>query len=1085
MAGLGRLNGWPPQRPGLAVRVVVWAVLVAVAAVGFDRQALAWSARKEVPPPGHHAKPHKPKPGPLPAPPPSLDPHATPQPSQWSAELLGRPDPLDIRVDAALRPGAKPDLKLVLRLLQEAVSARETALAARLAEPILADAHPALAVLVDAAQAVGSESGLARRMWQRAYDAGAKHPQLGRVIAEGLTDALLAAADPDAALKIVQAALLRTPAGLRRGLYERWAAIARLQGDVGRVALDLQDRADAEALVVAAQLQAEAGDDEVALGTLQTAWRRFPGHRALQAALLQLLVRLGHRAALRGVIDQVVRLAPADPSPYLVLLDALVAARDTIACRALIDELVKRYPRNDVLLEALVDREQRIGQEGARIRALYEQLLAVAPHEAQYIEAFAEWLLGRGRDKEAYEVLAKLGTDTHKLQGLYKQAELLIGHRLIKPATLVVARLAQLAPTDPKVIRLQAQLAEMQDLFALAERHWAVLAVLPEPPTPAARKQAADARHALVALLRRAHELTNRALMLRTTLLAGSPSRATALLYLDIAAQVEEESAAETAAWVGLAQQLLAQFGDDPEILAALAAGYVQRELAEAALQVAAKLQHFDPDVAEPLLQQLLEGALARRQPGLAARAEALLAVPNHGTVSQGVLLRLGDVHLRYGDAAGAAQLYRQAAVGRSDNRAAVRLAALFRQIGQPAAEEAALREVVQRGQDPDELDVAGQRLVTVAMIRDKAADLVRWFDAITPQHPRRDAMARLRSAAYDAWLRSGALLDRSTGTAPAPGPLGEALSSSDLGQQIRALRQMAAAKRLLPAAAARQLGQSGNPAVRRDVALALGAAGSVGGATAEAAAELLRDLMIDGVDNDEDVKTAQLLALANLPPVPGLDPVLDRSGAGPWHALNLLLVGIHGTPALASMLVRGREAVSPHGLLAMGAMLGRGEAGPELAELRAALLDAVQRMGTGSPDLPRGAATLWALRASNHAQAAAQLVRVAIQTENGALRRMALNLLGTVQAPKLTLELPPVGRAEVLHELRANAVRAILAPWLQADAALVRRAAQLHQGLFAAQWQAEGRAGQARQAAWCADLAVDDAPTLGLLGCR
>ncbi len=1037
--------------------------------------AWAWSARKP-------AAPVKGSPKPVPSRAPRLRVHSGAQPParRDNADVASaRPDPLDLRVDAALA-AKKPDQRVLLRLLREAVAGRETDLAARLAQPLLADPKVGLALLVDAAQVVGSESGLALRMWQRAWALGARRLQLGGVIAQGLADALLAAGDPQGAHQVVTEALGRMGKGLRRGLYDRMAAIARLQGRVPEVADQLVDLDDADALVVAAGLQGEAGDDDRALETLQRAWRRYPGHRALQAALMQLLVRMGHRPELRTVVDQVVRLAPADPMPYLALLDAHIAARDAIAGRALIDELAGRYRRHDTLLEALVDREQRIGQEGARIRALYEQLLAAAPHEPQYIEAFAEWLLGRGRDKEAYLVLAKLGQDPRKWQGLFKQAELLLGHRLAKPAATVVARLVELAPADPKVIKLQAQLAELQEQFAIALRHWSVLAQLGPEPTASDRKRAADARHALVALLRRTHELEPRRATLQATLLAGTPDLAAGLLYFDLVGQLDSEPASDTAAWLAVTKLMTDKFSGDAEVLAAAMAGYLQRDQTEAALAMGGRLQASDADVAEPLLQQLLEGALARQQPALATRAEALLARPVRGVVGQSVLLRLGDLHLRYGDADGAAELYRRAAAGRSDNRAAVRLAALFRQIGQPAAEEAALREVVQRGSDSDELEAAGQRLVTVATVRGKCGDLVRWLDAIAPQHPRKDAVARLRSAAYDAYLRGGTVDERTAGPAPAPGPLGEALSSADLALQIRALRQMAAARRLLPAAAARQLGLSANPAVRRDVALALGAAGGT------AAAELLRDIMIEGTDNDDDVRTAQLLALANLPNVPGIDPLLDRGMTRGGDALALLVVGIHGSPALASLLVARREGGSAATLLATGALLGRGESGPELQEVRTTLLDAVARIGSGNNDLPRAAATLWALRASNHARTAQELARVAVQTDNAALRRVALNLLGSKQAPQLLLDLPPVGRTEMLREIKVSAERAVLAPWIQAVPELVRIAATLHGPLLAALWQAQGTDADAhsRRAAWCDQLQAIDSQAATLLQC-
>ena len=987
----------------------------------------------------------------------------------------GSPAPeqgLDARVDAALsvRPLSP---RTLVPLLRQAVAAREVALVGRIASALEHEASPSIDQLIAAAQALGSDHPATRRLWQRAWQGVGRKGLFAGVIAEGLADTLLASGKADEAHTVVVEALGRARAGQRRGLYDRLAAIARLRHEVAETATDLAGRKDPDALVVAAALHSESGGDEAALETLDRAWRGYPGHRAVQGALVQLLVRLGRREELRTVLDQVVRLAPADPMPYVALLDAHIAARDAYSARKLIDELAGRYPRHDILLEALVDREQRLGDEGARIRKLYERLLAAAPQQIPYAEAFAEWLLSRGRSEEAMDLLAKSAGRGNSAQSELRQAQVLIGHRMAKAARGVVDKLAARLSDDPQVIRLQAQLAELEGRSRVAEQHWLQLTRLGSDPSPADRKRAADARQAYVALLRREHALAARRTALQREVTAGEPELASALVFMDVAAHDEDETLPDGAAWTAVAEACLRRWPMDAEVLMMVATGLLRRDRVDAATEAALRLQAREPDAAEPLLQQLLDHALARGQSSVASSIEAAM-LNRGGTPSVSSLLRLGDLHLRYGDATGAVELYRRAAAQRADTRATARLAALYRQTGEPALEESALRDIVQRSLDPDELDTAGQRLVTVALVRGQTAELVRWLDAIAPQHARRDAVARLRSAAYDTWLRAQAALDQAAGrTAPSPGALGEALGSGDLGQQIRALRHHAAARRLLPAAQARQLVQSSNPAIRRDVALALGAVGTA------AATEILRDILFEGMDPDEEVRVAQLLALANLPAVTGLDPVLDRVHSRADRSLEVLLVGVHGSPALhqALLAAHGRDGrdTSLAALLAMGAMAGRNRTAPETDALLRVLLQEVAQLDTAPPDVARALCALWALRASGHSGCSELLLRIAVATPNLTVRAAALNLLATATAPALALPLPQIGQHDDVRELKAASMQRTLSPWARQDPAAVARVLTTHAAGLSAQIE-RMRAGRPseRQAVtqFCADIA-------------
>lgn len=993
---------------------LAWGLVVALALVLLSPvPALAWSARK---PPQHTGTAKRPAAG--------------AQPSRQRNPPGAPPASLQARC-AEATDRAKPRAAELTAVLRDALAAREMACARAVVERLGAASAP-LAILVDAAQLLGTDA-LALPLWTKAWQVVPAGSELVRQIGEGYADALLAAGDVATARSVVDSALRRTRVGSRRGLLDRRATIARLQGEVADVVEALGKLSDPDAQVVVAQLMAEEGRDDDAAGVLRQAWKRYPGHRALQAAWTQLLQRLGLREELRAVVDQVVRLAPADPLPYLSVLDAHVAARDARAARDLIDELIRRFPRHDVLIEALVDREQRMGDDRVRIRRLFDLLLAAGRDQPSYVEAYAEWLLGHGDSRGAQAVLARLGAKGDSaLEGLVRQAQLLLGHHLVVEAQAVVGQAMALAPADPRVVRLRAQLADQQKKPEEAEQLWLGLTKLGSSPSVADRRRAADARQALLALYRRKDSGAQRLKALAGELAVGEPTLGLALLVLELAAQLDDVRSDRDEAFAALTDRLRGKLGPDPELLAAIAAAMLARDQDGPAVAALVELRKVDPDAALGLLQQTLDRALARGRRDLAEQIEAAMA---QGAQSAAALLRQGELHLRYGDVAGATALFKRSAQsdGR-DTRATAKLAELFRRAGQAEEEEAALRDIVMRSADADELETAGQRLITVALARGTSADLVRWLDAVAPQHPRREVLARFRSSAWDVWLRTAPLdaaLGRG-GRAPPPAGVTDSLGSGDLALQIRALREISVAHRSIAPALARTLLQHSNLVLRRDTALAMGGCGSA------SAAEVLRDVMSEGADRDEDVVTAQLLALARLPEVRGLDPVLVQllnRGDPTLARLSQLVIGARGTPDTQFELMRGvqlpRRDNGAAALLALGAMVGRFAADPSLQPARAMLVDQVQRVGPGQADLLRSLAALWAIRASGLARTGQELARVAVEADNVALRRAAVILLALPQEPRIVLELPDVGDGDGLADVRERALRVVLAPIL------------------------------------------------------
>jgi tetratricopeptide (TPR) repeat protein len=973
------------------------------------------------------------------------------------------------------RPGPVPDAAQWVRKL---AAERELALAVQVAERCAADPRASAAVLLDVATSFGHghDYPVQRSLLQRAWAIGAKHGPLMAPIAEAYADALLAAGDGEAAKSVIETALDRTLRGRRRALIERYLAAARLLGDMEGALQTLRGWHDPDAAVARAKLESELGDDEAAVATLQAAWRAFPGHRALQAAWLATLQRLDERTELAKVVADVVRLAPADPMPWLALLDAHLVARDEVAARALIDDLLRRYPHHDVLIEALVDREQRMGGDNERVRRIYQALLAAAPREPQYVEAFAEWLLQRGEDGAADAVLDRLGrTHLGEFGGLERRAQLLLSLNRNDAARKVAARMQQTRPGEPKLTRLLALLDERTGRGLDAERRWLEVAQLPPHPLPADRARAAEARQALVALYRKLALVKPRGDAIQVQLVRGPLELGPALLWFELQAQ-QEGGGAPDADWLALAGRIEGQWPQDPEVLHAVVSGLHARERPAEAMNALERLGKIDSDATEPIIVQAVEAAWQRGDTDLAHRGETLLL---HGGArsSTTVLLRLGELHLRFGDGEGAAGLFRQAAAASpTDTRATARLASLYRLTGAAADEEQALREIVARATEADELEVAGQRVLTLALAAGRSADLVRWLDSVVPQHPRRDVIERFRLSAYDAWLRT-APVDRALGiavAAPGPGPVGDALGSGDLASQVRALRQASLAKRPLPSALARQLLQSHNPVLRRDAALALGASGDAG------AARLVVEHLQGGPDGDEDVMKAALCALGDLPAAPGGDAVLASllsQRSEPWLAA-WALARSGGAVAVAELerALRGIQGQHVLTVLALGHALARHPDAPAARLAIDALIDRSPLAGASDGDAARDAGVVWALRASGTAEGREELYRVALYAARLSLRTMALALLAEREPPHLPAAQLVAGNAAGLADVRGHLVRQTLAPWLAVGGDKLRAAlAALDDDLGARLLEASHTRvdGRAWLHDWCAAVAA------------
>ncbi len=965
-----------------------------------------------------------------------------------AATSAGAPGSLAARVHAALKPPLR--VRTLLPLIREAVAAREIPVAVQLAEAVAAAPRVAPADLVDVASALGTGQPLPVQLalWRRAHRSGGVSPWLRDVVEEGLSDALLAASQLDEAHTVLLAALRRRKAGERGPIVERLVAWARVKGQVDEVRDALLRLRDPDAAIHAATLVAELDGDEAGVAVLRDAFRTFPGHRKLAGALLDALARAGARDELEQVIEKVVALAPTEAMPWLRLVDAHIAVRDHAAARKLIDRLAQRFRHDDALLEALIDREQRIGDEATRIAALYEALLRAAPKNVGYIEAYGEWLLLRshGRVGEALAVLRRLESLPHgRYEGKRRIAAMLAAHGHHAEARGLLAELEREFP-DRRATRKAMAVLDDADRSRDATPQWLALCQIPDDADPELRRDIAEARRSLISLWRRRSQLAIRLRELGARLAAGHATLADSLILLDGLISEEDVDGSRVLPDTALAHDgpLLGRFAEDVEVVARVAQLRLLRGAAPDALALAQRLATRDPDAARDLASRIAEAALSAGDGPTAAAAEALVLGDSPEPTA---LLQLGDQHLRIGDRAGAAALYRRAAkLAPNDTRATGRMARLFREDGDLAAEDEALRAVVARSADADELEAAGQRLLTLAMARGEAAGLLRWLDAVTPQHPRREVIERFRLLAYDVWLRTEPFERRLRGEQggeprddPGPSRLGDALAKGDLAMRVRALRQLARSRRAVPAATARTLLRDPSVVVRREAVLAIAASGDPG------AIDLLLDME---VERSLEVSLVRLLAIGRLPPSPKALTALQERLAERNTDLSTvaaLALGHLGEPAALGDLWRAlpnRRELRGALILALGATLGAKPERPEAPEVLEALSVAT-RVESGherQPALYLAAAAMWALAATGRDDARQLLARATVAAEGPLLRQLGIRLLGAAARPTIDSDVFDVDVAR-LSQLRASMLARVLSPWMQPDAAALRQA--------------------------------------------
>ena len=616
-----------------------------------------------------------------------------------------------------------------VRLLRLSVTRHEMKAAERLAEALLARRSVKAKILAEAATALGSDQRhpLQLKLWRRVSRGGRVPKWMRGMYFEGYFDALLAQGRPDKAHKLLTEALRKTPPGRARALWERLVAWGQSTGQMSQVRQRLKRANDPDAAILAAKLADSDGDELAGVTLLQRAFRRFPGHRALQKTLMDELARRGMRAELSKVIARVVTLNPRDATPWLTYIDAAIVARDTRGARKKIDALLKRYPRDDVLIEALIDREQTLGDDRRRVARMFTALLKASPREPSYREAYAEWLFGgsQAERKQAMKVLEALVTISRdRYSGMRRVAALLSAQELHAEADKMYRQMLREFPQRVETYRGLAQLQARQKQTAEAEQTWLRLVQLRGDEPPPRRQLATQARQGISELYRGAGVTEQRARGLWRRVKQGESNFGELLLLLTLNESLDFSLLSR--GWqTGVDQRLAKVAKGDAEYLSAWAKVALRRGDLPEAMAIAERLDGCDAVSGRRLRVEVIERLLRRGEGAKSAELEEVLLRDNALSARQ--VLRLAELHLREGDRQRAVALIRRAAERDPTSTTPVlRLASIFRQRGQRAKET-----------------VARKRNAPGRHRRDRAS-------RATPADPRHDAGRRGESAEMD-----------------------------------------------------------------------------------------------------------------------------------------------------------------------------------------------------------------------------------------------------------------------------------------------------------------------------------------------
>jgi tetratricopeptide (TPR) repeat protein/HEAT repeat protein len=542
-------------------------------------------------------------------------------------------------------------------------------------------------------------------------------------------DALRVAELRDAAGQGAQAAdalatlIRQTPRSATERLRLAWAravTVARRRDALPALAAALARAPGPVELDVLGQVREELGDLEGALAATRAAAHARPSAE-LGRRIITLLDRLGREDEAVAVYEDRARLEAGDPKWSLELVDRELRQGRRREAGVALDRAAAHFARSPSATLQLAELAARWGDD-ARALAAWERVRKLAPHDEQGILGLGELQFSGGKRALALRTWQAL-RGRGGVAGRLRLGEVLLEHELLDEATAEAQAVRGVAPRQPAVHRLLAQIFERQHRDDDAVRAWETVASLARGADGATERR--EARTRILTIL--AHEgrgrLDERVRALEAQV-RKSPADREAALFLAEGQQRLGDQAGAIATLRGIIERDTTAGGatDDAapgestdDVTLALVRLLRSSGQPDEAVRLLEAFAARSPARAREAHVQIADLELARHdEPDALVHAqEAARLGPGDGQA----LARIAAIEERAGDEAEATETYRRAFERDAEPTAGFALARLLERGGDLAGAARVLGHMLETATDDEVILEAGRRSIDVEEI--------------------------------------------------------------------------------------------------------------------------------------------------------------------------------------------------------------------------------------------------------------------------------------------------------------------------------------------------------------------------------
>ncbi len=501
---------------------------------------------------------------------------------------------------------------------------------------------------------------------------------------------------------------------LRREIAERTIALFRKKQDLrGLLALyekTWRDRGHFEWDTLG-RLYEETGDVDKALECYRKAVAASPSELETHRRLIAVLERTGRDEESLRQYETLVRVAPGEPRFQIELAERVFRKGDRARALALLKGVASRFYSDPGVHAALADLYSRWGEDKLAL-AEYEALTHLEPGDESHLVNLGEQYFQRGDKGRAVDVWKRLaGAKT--AEGAARLAEVYAEHDMGAEAIEMYTRALTLKPKDPALWRGFATVLERQRHDDRALDAWEkVVDLAGADPAHKALRREARARIVVILYRKPGSPLLAKLGQWRSKFQATPPDLEAGYRLVEAYLKLGRHEEAE--------RTLAAILRADPKDLDAkvqLVTVYKMQKKYAPAIALLKELAAEQPALERQYFQEIseLELALYHDDEAVAFAQKALEKNPNDAQAQE----RLGEIHAKRGDVAGAVEAYKRA-IALDPRNVRVRFslatlyvnadrrreaAQLYREIVRTAVEEEVVRKAARKAMTLEEHD--------------------------------------------------------------------------------------------------------------------------------------------------------------------------------------------------------------------------------------------------------------------------------------------------------------------------------------------------------------------------------------------